>query len=78
MNIVTQSDKGNLSDVIACEKKGHDLDIAFNAKYLIDMAKVTTSNELILEFSDNAKPCIVLPVSEEDERHLILPVRLSK
>ena len=77
-NIVTQSDKGNLSDVIACEKKGQDLDIAFNAKYLIDAAKVITSNELMLEFGDNVKPCIVTPVSEEDERHLILPVRLSK
>lgn len=79
IHITSNSEYGNVSENIYCEKDGNDLDIAFNAKYLLDGLKVIDSEECTLNLTDSLKPCIINPVDEENEYlYLVLPVRLGR
>lgn len=75
--IVATSDKGDLSEVVASSKTGNNLNIAFNAKYLIDIAKVITAEKVEFNFTNNVGPCIIKPIDGEDFTYLLLPVRIS-
>ncbi|WP_300409289.1 DNA polymerase III subunit beta [Lagierella sp.] len=79
IHISSNSEFGNVSENIFCEKEGNDLDIAFNAKYLLDGLKVIESDECELNLTDSLKPCIIHPIDEEtDYSYLVLPVRLGR
>ncbi|MDO5018364.1 MAG: DNA polymerase III subunit beta [Lagierella massiliensis] len=78
IHVTSNSEYGNVSENIFCEKEGNDLDIAFNAKYLLDGLKVIDAQDCILNLTDSLKPCIIQPVDESGYFYLVLPVRLGR
>ena len=61
---------------ITCE--GKDLEIAFNVKYMMDILKNISDEEINIRFKKNINPCIIYPADESDRYlYLILPVRVS-
>ncbi len=62
---------------ITCE--GKNLDIAFNIKYMMDILKSISDEEIEIRFKKNINPCIIYPPDESDRYlYLILPVRVSQ
>jgi len=55
---------------------GDPIDIAFNAKYITDVIRNITDDELCMKFNSNVSPCVVCPMEGDQYVYLILPVRV--
>lgn len=63
-----------------CQYEGEDMQIAFNAKFLIEMLNSTDSTEVKMELSTPTKAGIIKPVeqeAEEDQLMLVMPLMLN-
>jgi DNA polymerase-3 subunit beta len=67
----------NISDVDA-SIEGNVIEIAFNAKYLIDVLSVIDSPQVILETTLSDKPGVLRPVGDDKFTHVIMPMHISR
>lgn len=74
--ITSNSESGTSYEEIPAGIQGADLDIAFNARYFIDVLKNLDQEEIALFFHSNVSPCVVRPIQGDAFLYLILPVRL--
>ncbi len=75
LEILSNSDLGNLHESIDVDMKGDPLKIAFNCNYFIDALKAVSEEEINLEFTTSVSPCVIKPVDGDYFTYLILPVR---
>jgi len=59
---------------MACQYDGEDLQIAFNAKFLIEMLNGADTNEINMELSTSTKAGIIKPTEMEDDEELLMLV----
>lgn len=57
-----------------CQYDGEDLQIAFNAKFLIEMLNAADSSEVKIELSTPTKAGIIKPTEQEDNEELLMLV----
>ena len=76
MHITSNAEMGNVEEELDCDLHGDNIDIAFNAKYIIDMIRNVNDEELNMKFKSNVSPCIVTPSTGDKYLYLILPVRV--
>jgi DNA polymerase-3 subunit beta len=63
-----------------CQYNGQDLQIAFNAKFLIEMLNAADTQEVVVELSTPNKAGIIKPteIGEEEELlMLVMPLMLN-
>lgn len=81
MVIKSNSEIGDVKEVIEIDQNGPDLDIAFNARYMQEGVRAFDSSNIKLNFKSSLNPCLIYPVDSkyEDENftYLVLPVRLA-
>ena len=76
MKISSNSEAGNVNEVINIKLDGHDVNVAFNAKYLTDITKYIETECITLKFTDSIQPCVIVPTGGTfDLLYLVLPVR---
>ncbi|MBN8786191.1 MAG: DNA polymerase III subunit beta [Terrimonas sp.] len=66
---------------MSCRYEGEDIQIAFNAKFLIELLNATDSAEVVMELSTPTKAGILLPVDKdenEDQLMLAMPLMLNQ
>jgi DNA polymerase-3 subunit beta len=71
---------GEAREHIACGYNADDLEIGFNASYLIDILSHIDSDEVVFSFSSSIKAAIITPATiKEDENvlMLVMPMRLN-
>ncbi|WP_069651074.1 DNA polymerase III subunit beta [Caloranaerobacter ferrireducens] len=78
MIISSNSEIGNVHEELPIELEGNDIKIAFNSKYMLDALRVIDSEEIIMDFESNVKPCIMRPYGDNSYTYLVLPVRLNE
>lgn len=78
MLISSRSEAGSINESVEINTAGNPVEIAFNAKYFIDIAKAVDDEVIALNFNTSVTPCIVEPVSGEKYYYLILPIRLMR
>ena len=78
MLITSNSEAGQVYEEIPILLEGKELEIAFNARYFMDMLKVIGDPEICLDFTTNVSPCVVCPVTGNQYTYLILPVRVAE
>jgi DNA polymerase-3 subunit beta len=54
------------------------MEIAFNAKYLIDVLSVVDAAQVALETTTASSPGVIKPVGSEDFTHVIMPMHISR
>jgi DNA polymerase-3 subunit beta len=65
---------------MACQYDGEDLQIAFNAKFLIEMLSAADTDEIVIELSTPTKAGIIKPtekVENEELLMLVMPLMLN-
>lgn len=77
IEISSLSDEGNIDEKVEIIKDGEDINIGFNAKYIMDILKVIEDEEVILNMKNSTSPCIVTPVTGDKYLYLILPIRIA-
>ncbi|HOE56526.1 MAG TPA: DNA polymerase III subunit beta, partial [Bacillota bacterium] len=78
MTIMSNSQSGNVHEKLSIQKEGNDIEIAFNATYLMDVLKVIESEEITMDFTTNVSPSIIRPFDNTDYLYLVLPARFKK
>lgn len=76
LEITSNSEIGNIHELVSVNTAGNDLVIAFNARYFIEALKVINDEFVELCFTSPFTPCIIRPQGGSDYLFLILPVRI--
>ena len=78
MNISARSEAGSINESVEVNITGTPIEIAFNAQYLMDIAKSVEDDMIALNFNTSVTPCIVEPVQGDSFYYLVLPIRLMR
>ncbi|MBL7777765.1 MAG: DNA polymerase III subunit beta [Chitinophagales bacterium] len=62
------------NEQLTCSYEGADLEIAFNARFLIEMLGVLTSNEIEIELSTPTRAGVLRPVEKDEDEDLLMLV----
>jgi DNA polymerase-3 subunit beta len=76
--LITSSnpDTGEAREELDVDYSGEDLDIGFNAKYLLDCLPVIDSEDLEFRFKDKMSPGVFRGTSQKDHTYIVMPMRL--
>jgi DNA polymerase-3 subunit beta len=77
MVLTSRNEEGSFRDEVATEQTGDDLEIGFNARFITDILKVVSDEEIKMEFNSSVTPCLIRPAEKDDYAYLVLPVRLA-
>jgi DNA polymerase-3 subunit beta len=76
--VATSAELGdNVADIDA-SIEGDPLEIAFNAKYLIDVLSVIDSPQVVLETTAASSPGVIRPIGDDQFTHVIMPMHISR
>lgn len=67
---------GEAQDTIPAKYKGTTIVVCFNARYLLDAISVIEGEEVLLEFKDQASPCLIKEGESNDYLCLVMPMRI--
>ena len=76
ISIVCKTSLGNSYDELNFDQEGDDIEIGFNARYLLDALKNSGSDEVWFELNGPTAPMKVLPKEGDSFLFLVLPVRI--
>lgn len=80
VKITSASAKGRAYDELEIEKKGEDIDIGFNCRYLIDAFRACGTEKVKCKLNTPLSCMVIIPEEEnEDESflYLVLPIRMK-
>jgi DNA polymerase-3 subunit beta len=68
------SQVGDNTSQVEAQIEGTEGEIAFNARYLLDVLSVIKNNKLVIETSGKLKPGVLKPEGKDDYIHIIMPL----
>lgn len=74
--ITSNTEMGRSYDEIACDIDGHNMEIAFNPRYLIDALRAIEEPNVVVKLTTPLSPCIIKGVESDAFKYLVLPLRL--
>jgi DNA polymerase-3 subunit beta len=69
-------DLGEAQEDLDVDYAGDELEIAFNARYLLDSLGVLTAKEVKLSLQDELSPTQLVPTDDEDTLAVVMPMRV--
>ena len=76
--MATSAELGDNVGEIDAVVEGEELEIAFNARYLMDVLGVLGSAEVALETTTPTSPAVIKPVGVENFTHIIMPMHIAR
>ena len=76
LRITSNAELGNVEEEIEATLHGDPVDIAFNFRYITDIIRNVSEDEMCMKFNTSVSPCVVVPVDGDSYLYLILPVRV--
>jgi DNA polymerase-3 subunit beta len=77
MILTSRNEEGSFRDEVMTDQTGDDLEIGFNARFIMDILKVVSDEEIKMEFNTAVTPCLIKSAKENDYEYLVLPVRIA-
>ncbi len=77
LTITSDSEVGKVREQVGISLTGKNLDIAFNARYLLDVLKEVEDEEIVMDFNTNISPCVIHPLKGDSYLYLVLPVKTN-
>ncbi len=68
---------GSNSVEIEVKQSGEENEIAFNARYVLDMLSIITENEMVFEMTGPLNPGVFKIASDPSYLHIIMPIRIQ-
>jgi DNA polymerase-3 subunit beta len=72
--ITAQSIVGEAKEMVGLVREGDDLEVAFNADYLLDVLDVLGSESVVMELTEALRPAVVKPAEMDDYLCVIMPM----
>ena len=76
LTVTSNSENGDMEEKIDVTTEGKDLTIAFNVRYITDVLRAISDDEVFMRFNSNVSPCVVCPTEGDGYLYLVLPVRV--
>lgn len=76
LTMTSRSEEGTVKEELIIEKTGDNLEIGFNAKYIIDCLKAIDDEDVKLLLNSSVTPCLIEPLNGDAFEYLVLPVRI--
>ena len=76
MTLSSNAELGDVQEQIDVITEGKDIEIAFNVRYVSDVLKVLTDENVCMRFNSNVSPCVICPQEGDAYLYLVLPVRV--
>lgn len=67
---------GDATEEVTVDYKGEPLEIAFNARYFIDVLEATEQEQVQILLKDQLSPCILRPKDAGGYTYIVMPMRL--
>lgn len=67
---------GEVTDDVPVEYSGPDIEIGFNAKYIIDALSSITENNIMVKFTDPLSPTLITGMNDDRHQCVIMPMRI--
>lgn len=74
--LVNNPETGSATEELSVDFKAPDLDIGFNAKYLLDIADQIDGDKAHLHFADAASPTLVTDEDDPGALYVLMPLRV--
>ncbi len=75
--MTAQTQMGQMIEKLPVEHQGENMEIAFNARYLMEALRVIEDKEINIKLINHRSPAVIEPVEGNQYLHLILPVRMA-
>lgn len=72
----TNTETGEISDDVPVEYAGASIEVAFNARYLVDALASLDDKNVLLKVTDNLSPGLLVGVDEPRHLCVVMPMRL--
>ena len=72
----TNPDKGSASEHLDVVYDGDEVEIGFNSKYVLDVARQIKGNEILIKLSDSVSPTLVYDKDDKDVLFVLMPMRV--
>ena len=72
----TNPDKGSASEHLDVVYNGDEVEIGFNSKYVLDVARQIKGNEIIIKLSDSVSPTLVYDKDDKEVLFVLMPMRV--
>ena len=72
----TNPDKGSASEILDVIYDGEEVEIGFNSKYVLDVARQIKGNEIIIKLSDSVSPTLVYDKDDKGVLFVLMPMRV--
>ena len=72
----TNPDKGSASESLDVIYDGEEVEIGFNSKYVLDVARQIKGNEIIIKLSDSVSPTLVYDKDDKGVLFVLMPMRV--
>lgn len=78
LTVSCNTNLGSIHEELNIDYPHPKLEVAFNARYMMDAMKNSECDEVRVQFTSPQAPMKIVPLSGEDFTYLVLPVKLSK
>lgn len=75
--LATSPQLGENTSKIPADTKGEELDIAFNAKYILDILMVMGGKQVDLGFVGKLNPCVIQDATDKSYLAIVMPLRME-
>ena len=72
----TNPDKGSASEHLDVAYNGDEVEIGFNSKYVLDVARQIKGSEIIIKLSDSVSPTLVYDKDDKEVLFVLMPMRV--
>ncbi|MBO8125656.1 MAG: DNA polymerase III subunit beta [Firmicutes bacterium] len=69
-------DVGETYDEVSISASGERLEIAFNARYIIEVLRILDTDSVILKLTGKHSPAVIHPENDENYTYVVMPVML--
>jgi len=73
----TAKEIGDTTSEVKATVLGEGIEIAFNARYLLDVLNILAGEEVIMTFNDDASPCIIRTEKDKSYTYLVMPLKID-
>ena len=72
----TNPDKGSASENVATKYDADEVEIGFNSKYVLDVARQINGDEVVIKVSDAVSPTLVYDKDDKGVLFVLMPMRV--
>ncbi len=69
-------DRGEVEEIVSIKLEGEDIEIAFNARYMLDMLEAIDTAEVAMELSGQLNSGALKPVGDDSYLYVLMPMQI--